>query len=53
MNFKERYTSASRKIKDPDTERDKTELSEDAFAIGDMIESLIQKIEFVRLSLRK
>ena len=42
MNFKDKYTNTA--------EKDKTPLSNDAYAIGEMIEKLINKIEHARLT---
>ena len=51
MNFKDTYVKESEALK-PEN-KDKAPLSNDAFAIGDMIEKLINKIEHTRVSLIK
>lgn len=43
MKFKDKYTTAEKKQKD-EKEKDKTELSKDAFAVGEMIEDLKKAI---------
>jgi hypothetical protein len=47
MNFKDKYTNAV------DKDSKKIELSNDAYAIGETIEQLINKIEHTRLSFKK
>jgi len=49
MEFQERYVRDSEKADVKN--RDKKPIGDDAFAIGDMIEQLIKKIEQTRLSL--
>lgn len=49
MEFKETYVKDSEALK-PEN-KDKTPVSNDAYAIGDMIERLINKIEHARMSL--
>ena len=51
MTFKEEYTNTTKK--DKMENKKKKVISDDAFAIGDMIERLINKIEHSRLSLIK
>ena len=51
MTFKEEYTNTTEKGKMEN--KKKKVISDDAFAIGDMIERLINKIEHSRLSLIK
>ena len=51
MNFIDNYTTAELKAKEPEKEKDKTEVSNDAFAIGEIIDILIKKIEHARVSL--
>lgn len=60
MEFKEKYTSvflkAADELKEEEeekTEKGKVELSNDAFAIGETIQYLINKIEHARMSLIK
>jgi len=54
MEFKEAYTTIEKIAADKDNiENKKTTLSNDAFAIGEIIQSLISKIEHTRLSLLK
>lgn len=43
MSFKDKYTTASIKAKEGVKEKDKTVLSEDAMAIGELLECLINK----------
>ena len=47
MKFKEKYTLDKTKEED----KDKIQLSPDAYGISDMIQDLINKIEHARLSL--
>ena len=47
MNFKDKYTLDKTK----DEDKDKVQLSADAYSICDMIQDLINKIEHARLSL--
>lgn len=49
MKFKEEYVKESEAL-EPE-HKDKVPISNDAYAIGDMIERLIEKIEHTRLSL--
>jgi len=49
MKFTEKYKRESEK--ETDENKDKLILSDDAFAIGEVIEMLINKIEHARLSL--
>jgi hypothetical protein len=56
--FNETYTTAEKKTQDSlkkeeekTGEADKTELSNEAFAIGELLESLIYKIEHARISM--
>ena len=53
MNFIDNYTTAELKAKEPEKEKEKTILSNDAFAIGEIIDALIKKIEHARTSLMK
>ena len=46
MDFKQKYTSSSEK------EAGKKIISDDAYAIGDMIQELINKIEQARVFMR-
>ena len=46
MKFKDKYTLDKTKEED----KDKVQISEDAYCIGDMIQDLINKIEHARLS---
>ena len=48
MKFADKYTYES--IKTDPKEADKIVLSNDAFAVGEMIEALVNKIEHLRLS---
>lgn len=50
MDFSNKYISASDKA--IDTKSEKAVLSNDAFAIGEMIDELIKKIEHLRLSIK-
>ena len=60
MNFREEYTTNEKiaieekdeKIKEK-IEKGKTVLSNDAYALGSMVEKLLNKIEHTRLSLIK
>ena len=49
MNFDEKYCSDSEKAKEEN--KDKKVISDDAFAVGDIIQNLINKIEHTRVSL--
>jgi hypothetical protein len=49
MSFAEKYTSISEK--DLSESKNKKIISDDAFAIGEMMEALINKIEHTRISL--
>jgi len=51
MEFGEKYISAAENIAKPDKE--KIALSNDAFAIGEIIAELIKKIEQARVCLMK
>lgn len=59
MIIEEIYTTEEKKTldlekpKEEQTEQNKTILSNDAFAVSEMIERLIQKIEHARISLNK
>ena len=53
MKFEDKYTTAERKQKDADKEKDKTEVSNDAFAVGDIIQALKTKIDNIKISLIK
>ena len=44
------YTTKELKEKDPEKEKDKTEISNEAFAICDFLDQLIKKVEHLRLS---
>ena len=48
MGFKDTYTSESEKTKIEN--KDKKVISDDAYAIGDVIDDLIKKIEHARVS---
>lgn len=48
MRLKEEYAKTSDK---PEDKENKTEISDDAFAICDFIEKLIDKIEHARISM--
>ena len=55
MEFKEKYTTSEKIQKETDKdlkekEQKKTQVTNDAFAIGEMIENLISKIEHARIS---
>ena len=50
MKFQDKYTTAQKKQESPDKEKNKTELSADAFSIGDIIQELINKLEKMRVS---
>ncbi len=50
MTLNENYTTAEKKAKDPTKENEKTELSNDAFALGELLEILINKLEHLRIS---
>lgn len=49
MKFGDAYTTASKKAKDSQKEKDKVELTEDAFALGEQIEKLNETIRLGRL----
>jgi len=49
MSFEEKYCGDSEKAKEEN--KDKKIISNDAFALGDIIQTLINKIEHARLSL--
>lgn len=49
MEFKEEYISAKENAEKPDAK--KITISNEAFAIGDMIERLINKLESARISI--
>ena len=49
MEFKEKYTTSELKAKYGDKEKDKIEISMDFYALGDTIESLINKLEQIRI----
>lgn len=51
MEFKDKYTTTA--TADPIKDKDKVVLSSDAFAIGEIIEQLINKIEHTRSSLMR
>ena len=54
MKFSEQYTTSEKITADKEgIEEKKTILTNDAFAIGDIIQALINKIEHARLSLIK
>lgn len=53
MNFNEKYTTQEKKTGNPEGEKDKSILSNDAFAIGDTISDLINKLEIIRRSFLK
>ena len=50
MEFKDKYTNT--KDKDKNENKDKAVLSDDAFAIGEVIDMLIKKIDQTRVTLR-
>ena len=52
MKFTDKYTTEELKSKD-DKEKDKVSLSNDAYALGEVLEELKIKIEHVRVSLIK
>ena len=52
MDFNSKYTTEDKILLDKEEEK-KVTLSNDAFAIGEMIESLLNKIEQTRRSLMK
>ena len=49
MSFEEKYCSESEKGEEKN--KDKKAISDDAFALGDVIQNLINKIEHTRVSL--
>ena len=49
MSFEEKYCMDSEKADEKN--KDKKVISDDAFALGDIIQNLINKIEHTRLSL--
>jgi len=57
--FNEKYTTEEKKTEDEkkpekdQTEKNKTILSEDAFALGNVLQELVNKIEHTRVSLIK
>jgi hypothetical protein len=51
MDFTEKYCIDSERLEEKN--KDKKILSDDAFAIGEVIDQLIKKIEQTRLSLRE
>lgn len=51
MRFHEKYTTKEKKAKEPEKERDKTELGTDAYAVAELLESLYFKIEQIRRKL--
>lgn len=44
MSFKERYTTQEKKGKNPDAEKDKTIVSNDAYLNAEMLEKLYNKL---------
>lgn len=50
MTFNEMYTTNDKKAAEPEKEKDKVEVSNDAFAIAGLLESLVFKLEQLRLS---
>ena len=50
MIFTDKYTSESIKLEE--SEKDKAILSDDAYAIGEVIQALINQIEKTRVSLK-
>lgn len=50
MIFSEKYTTDSLKLLNAATEKDKLVISNDAYALGEIIEELKNKIEHVRLT---
>ena len=53
MRFNDKFTTKEKLNKDPEKEKDKTELSNDAHALGELIELLTEKINEVRFNLLK
>jgi len=51
MKLEEKYTNTTEK--DKECNKDKIILSDDAYAVCDFIEILVNKIEHIRLSLNK
>jgi hypothetical protein len=51
MQFKEKYCSEIEKTKEEN--KDKIALSNDAYAISEMIDLLIKQIEITRISMKK
>jgi len=57
MKFNEKYTSTALKAEDDKkaeeekTEKGKTELSNDAFAVGELLDSILSKLEQTRRNL--
>lgn len=47
-DFKKEYTTSDKKKTDPVKEANKLEISNDAYAIGQYIEKLINKLEQIR-----
>ena len=41
IGFKDKYTTKSRKVKDPQKEKDKVEISEDSYPVCELLELLI------------
>lgn len=54
MNFKDEYTTKEKKDKDATgKEKDKTELTADAFAFGKILDELKEEINKLRFSMSK
>lgn len=48
-NFKDKYTTPTKKQKDSESEGKKDIISEDAFAIGEMMQEILFKLEHLRI----
>ena len=53
MEFTDKYTTTQLLTISPITEKNKTVINPDAYAIGEIISELIKKIEHARMSLMK
>ena len=52
MTLNEKYTTKEKKAKDPAAEKDKTEIGTDAFVVAELLESIFNKLEHLRISAR-
>lgn len=52
MNFQDEFTTADKKNKEPEKEKDKTVITVEAYALGKQLDNLSNIIERLRQSIR-